>query len=818
MTTFPAGNTRSVTYAPDPRFGMLAPFVSNAVFVTPNGLTRTVATARSATLANPVDVLSLTGFTESFTDNGKVTTRVYVDNGVTRTLTWTTAAGRTTTAELDALGRLTKKTIAGLAPVAYAYDSHGRLASVTHGTGGNSRSVGFAYNAKFELTGITDPLARTTSIGYDSAGRMTMQTLPGGRIFQYAWDAAGNPTSITPPGGLAHGFAFDAIDQSIAYTPPDLGGGSTTTQLTLDTDHALGVRSRPDGKSVTFGYGAAGKPASMTIARGTFNFGYDPTFHRLGGIAAPGGIGLSYSYDGNLLTGIARSGAITGTTAYVFDDDLRIVAETVNGANAASFAYDDDGLLVGAGAMTLARNVQNGVLTGSALGAVSDSLTRDTFGAVTGYSASHNGTPLYQLAYTYDALRRVTQKTETIGGTSTTYGYSYDAAGRLSAVTQDGAAYSTYSYDANGNRTARTGPGGPMSATYDAQDRVASYGTATFVHTANGEWSSQAESGLTTSYEYDELGNLMKATLPGGDVIDYVVDGRHRRIGKKVNGVPMQGFLYQGLLRPVAELDGANAVVSRFVYAGKANVPAYMIKGGASYRIVTDQSGSPRVVVDIATGAIAQRIDYDEFGQVLSDTNPGFQPFGFAGGLYDPDTKLVRFGARDYDARTGRWTAKDPIGFAGGDTNLYAYVANNPLRYIDASGLAIGDWWDVPANLFKAADIGDQLLAKYDGHHNDIGDAKRHSEWMKRTTEETNICIAILVGTGHELTGLLQGQPVNEAIMDLYNNSVGQAAGLNGESIDPADLATITDAGDRVQSNAQSVLQSVLSYALSGFF
>ena len=72
------------------------------------------------------------------------------------------------------------------------------------------------------------------------------------------------------------------------------------------------------------------------------------------------------------------------------------------------------------------------------------------------------------------------------------------------------------------------------------------------------------------------------------------------------------------------------------------------------------------MVVDAATGVIAQRMDYDEFGLVTLDTNPGFQPFGFAGGLYDADTGLVRFGARDFDAVTGRWVLKDPSRFAGG--------------------------------------------------------------------------------------------------------------------------------------------------------
>jgi RHS repeat-associated protein len=82
-------------------------------------------------------------------------------------------------------------------------------------------------------------------------------------------------------------------------------------------------------------------------------------------------------------------------------------------------------------------------------------------------------------------------------------------------------------------------------------------------------------------------------------------------------------------------------------------------------------------------------MDYDEFGNVLADSNPGFQPFGFAGGLWDRQVELVRFGARDYDPTTGRWTALDPLLFAGGQTNLYGYVGNDPVNVKDPSGQMI---------------------------------------------------------------------------------------------------------------------------------
>jgi RHS repeat-associated protein len=111
-----------------------------------------------------------------------------------------------------------------------------------------------------------------------------------------------------------------------------------------------------------------------------------------------------------------------------------------------------------------------------------------------------------------------------------------------------------------------------------------------------------------------------------------------------------------------------------------------MTRGGSTYRIISNELGSPRLVIDVLDGSVAQQLDYDEYGRVTADTNPGFQPFGFAGGLYDSDTGLVQFGARDYDPETGRWIRKDPDLFGSDATNLYLYALADPVNLIDPDG------------------------------------------------------------------------------------------------------------------------------------
>lgn len=638
---------------------------------------------RAAVLSDPTNPLSLTSQTDTVTVNGKTTRTVYTAG--TRTYTTTSAQNRVSTVQVDAKGKPILSQVTGLEAAVNTYDTRGRLATVTVGTGADARTTAFTYHATGPQAGwlasVTDAENRTVSFEYDAAGRVTTQTLPDSRVIGYRYDANGNLLGLTPPGKPEHAFAYTAVDLEGEYTPPDVTPGSEATVYSYDRDKLLRSITRPDGGVVGFEYGTDGKLDLLTTPTGTTAYAYHPTTGQLASVSAPGGEGLGYAYDGFLLTSVQSTGSVNGTVAFGYDGDFRVNSVSVNG-DAVTFAYDLDSLLTRAGALTIARSSQHGLITGTTLGPSTSTLAYNAFGELASHEARYGGNTLFREQVTQrDKLGRIVEKVETVQGIATTYRYGYDLAGRLETVDRDGVRGSTYAYDSNGNRLSKNGTQG----TYDAQDRMLSYGGASFVYTANGELDTKTDGGVT-DYDYDVLGNLRRVALPSGQVIEYVIDGQNRRIGKSVDGVRVQGFLYQDQLDPVAELDGSGAVVSRFVYGTKTHVPDYMVKGGVNYRIVSDYLGSVRLVVNTSDGTVAQRMNYDEFGVITEDTNPGFQPFGYAGGIYDRDTGLTQFGARDHDPVSGRWTAKDPSIFYGGDTNVYRYASGDPINRIDING------------------------------------------------------------------------------------------------------------------------------------
>ncbi|MDQ7084626.1 MAG: RHS repeat-associated core domain-containing protein [Sulfurovum sp.] len=105
-------------------------------------------------------------------------------------------------------------------------------------------------------------------------------------------------------------------------------------------------------------------------------------------------------------------------------------------------------------------------------------------------------------------------------------------------------------------------------------------------------------------------------------------------------------------------------------------------------------------------------------------------PFGFAGGLYDSDTKLTRFGYRDYDAFTGKWTAKDPIGFDGGDSNLYGYVLGGPVNFVDPNGLEVFPHMDPNST-------NEEIINEEDRSEKHIDNYEPWTDFMSDKREET---------------------------------------------------------------------------------
>ncbi len=682
---YPDGTILRTRTSPDPRFGMRGQFTSAVEEQLPSGLTRVVSVGRSATFAdpaNPGDPFSLETLDEWLVTapfSGLFSWRSY--DAALRTIVDRTPEGRETRSLLDDRGRVTEVQPPGVPSARLRYDGEGRLASVTQG----ARTWSIAYNAAGQAAALDSPGGSSASFAYDPAGRVTEQTLPDGSAVAFTYDPAGNLTSLTPPDRAAHGFAYDPADRPASYAPPEVAGAGATA-YEHDLDGGLTQVTLPDGSTVTISYDPAGRTAAVTSDRGTTSLAYDPA-GRVASVSGPGGEGVSYEYDGFLPTGAITTGAVPGYVNWAYDAELRLAAVTAGDFATlgwtTAYSYDGDGLLTQAWPIVYEREPATGWITGTTLDAVSTSQSYDGYGDLAGFSASAGGAPLYAYALTRDVAGRVVGRTETVQGTTTAYGYAYDSAGRLTGVTRNGAEVSAYTYDANGNRL--TGPRSETAA-HDAQDRLLTYGGASYAFDPVGRLRTKTVGGATTSYEFDATGNLLAVALPGGRRIEYVIDALGRRAGKRVDGTLAEGFLYDGA-DIVAWLDGTGVVLAHFVRADGSSPEAMIAADGTTYRFVTDHLGSIRLVVDAATGAVAQRIEYDEFGRVLSDTAPGFQPFGFAGGLRDRDTGLTTFGAREYDPETGRWIAKDPILFSGGSTNLYEYVSNDPLNLADPLGL-----------------------------------------------------------------------------------------------------------------------------------
>ncbi|MEW6429286.1 MAG: RHS repeat-associated core domain-containing protein [Thermodesulfobacteriota bacterium] len=398
--------------------------------------------------------------------------------------------------------------------------------------------------------------------------------------------------------------------------------------------------------------------------------------------------GIAYGYDGSLLTSDSRSGTLNQVLRYVYNNDFVATSFTYAGTTV-NYTYDADGLLTTAGNFAIGRDAANGLPLTVSGGAYAESRGFKGYGEPKSQTIQVGGQQISDWNLTHDDAGRIVQRNETVAGTAATRQYEYDAAGRLLKVFSDGVPTEEYRYGANNARTYEMNTGRGIAGrtyAYSVEDHLLSAGSATYQFDVDGFLASKTEGAATTTYTYSSRGDLVRVGLPDGRVVEYVYDPLQRRVAKKIDTVVVEKYLWQDMTTLLAVYDGSDHLLMRFEYAD-GRLPVAMTMAGVTYYLAYGPTGTLRLVTD-AAGNVVKRIDTDAFGNVISDSNPALAlPFGFAGGLADRDTGLVHFGYRDYDPEIGRWIAKDPILFAGGDTDLYGYVQNNPINFIDPLGL-----------------------------------------------------------------------------------------------------------------------------------
>ncbi|MHB8859985.1 MAG: NHL domain-containing protein [Thermoleophilia bacterium] len=643
-------------------------YVREQTTLSPAGLTQTAAVARIYQDTNADQIPDL--ITATSTLNGKTWTSV--NNTLAGTITHTSPMGRRVTLNYDPAKLLLQDlTIPGLHPITYGYDEKGRRVRTTVG----GRTTAIFYDASSNIDHVTTPDNRTVRFTYDLLGRIKSETLPDNAAIKYDYDNNGNMTILTNPRTIGYIFAHNGVDLRKAMTMPASGSYS----YAYDKDRRLSSLLFPSGRQITNTY-ANGLLSATTTPEGTTGYSYNCSSFLQEAIK--GAEKLTYAYDGSLLETDTRTGLLNQVIGYTYNNDFRIASISYAGRSQ-SLSYDNDGLLTGVGSFTIARNAQNGLPESITDGTLSIAHTISGYGEMDGVSYALGGGNRYSYSLTRDLADRIVQKGEGIAGVSNTYDYAYDENGRLTEVRKDGVLTESYAYDANGNRLSDKS----RAYSYSNEDHIITAGSDTYQFDADGFLIQKTTSAGTMTTSYSSRGELLAATLPNGTAVTYDHDPLGRRIAKRVNGTIAEKYLWKDTITLLAVYDDSDRLLMRFDYAD-GRLPVSMTKDGSTYYLLYDQIGTLRAVAD-PTGAIVKQIDCNSFGSIISDTNPAFAvPFGFAGGLHDRDTGLVRFGVRDYDPAIGRWTAKDPIDFAGGDANLYGYVGNNPITFVDSLGLA----------------------------------------------------------------------------------------------------------------------------------
>ncbi|HKY27374.1 MAG TPA: RHS repeat-associated core domain-containing protein [Pyrinomonadaceae bacterium] len=557
----------------------------------------------------------------------------------------------------------------------YAYSLRGRLTSATNSLG---HKTTFKYNQAAELTDVVDPLGNTTRFNYamgipiesidplgrsnsktlDAAGRVTSVTSPLGQVGRYEYDNLNHITQSTNPLNGVTTFSYDANGNLLSVK--DARNNETT--YTYDNMDRVVTRRDPLLHDDTYEYDLNGNLKKYTDRKGQItNFSYD-AHDRLTLVTYGDSSTTSYTYDAaNRLTQSVDS--VSGTITYDYDSLDRLTSETTP-QGTVTYAYDAAG-----------RRTSMTVTGQAAVNYTYDNANRLT--QVTQGSST--------VTFSYDAADRRTSVTLPSGLVTE---YSYDAASQLIAVTykqnQTVIGNLAYQYDGNGNRTkvsgslARNVATPPVTtASYNAANQQTSFGSKSLAYDLNGHLTSDG----SNTYTWNARKQLVSISGPGVTA-SFQYDASGRRTGATING-DSTTFLYDGQ-EIVAEQSSQGLAQ---MLSGSVD-EIFLRRTSTDTNVLTDGLGNV-VSLHGSSGGLQTEYSYGDFGQPGYTGTASINSRQYTGREFDGATGLHYYRARYYSPALLRFISEDPLGFGSGDSNLYAYVFNNPINYTDPWGLSI---------------------------------------------------------------------------------------------------------------------------------
>jgi len=558
------------------------------------------------------------------------------------------AGNNETKMEYDEYNNLIKDVDANGHATVYGYDSMNQLISKTDA---NGRKISYTYDESGRRKTVIDENQNTTEYQYDGVGNLRKVITPGGTI-QYEYDENGNVLKITDARGKATVNTYDSMNR-LTKTKDALVREESYEYF---KDGSVSRRVQASNASTTYQYDNVG---------------------RLKSIDYPNATTVSFVYDNN--GNLRNMTDPLGTTIYDYNDNNRLQSVTDPYQNMVSYDYDLAG-----------NRIKVTYPGGKAVNYEYDFLNRlnkviDWVGGVTTYSNGPAGNLLH---------------VDNANGTKTIY--TYDYTNRLKSLTNqnaDGSVISEYIYtlDNVGNITdiALTEPlkavfqAGSEAYEYDDTNQLTTGAGYTFTYDQNGNLISQTKAGTTRNFNYN-YENMLTGTTGDGSV-SYVYNGLGQRLAKTVNGIQTRYILDVGVLltEVLAETDSAGNITAYYVYG--FGLVSRILASGARQTYHFNHRGDVIALTD-DNETVTDAYAYDDFGQVLNSTGSTPNPFKYVGkfGVMDEGNGLYFMRARYYDTDIGRFLSSDPIGFAGGDLNLYAYVGGNPLVGIDPDGLSEG--------------------------------------------------------------------------------------------------------------------------------